>query len=115
MILTSVIIAATVIIGVGLVAAFWNDILSYLKKAIQKVAEIIHTAVLGVKVFLKKTSDGIIQVTKYYSQNQETKKWKESINRRKIDEDKVPTEMKQRLTLDQEFDITEELEMQMCS
>ena len=113
MIMTGVILGATIVIGVGLLAKFWNNIISYLKKAIIKVQEMIHTAVVGVKVFLRKTSDGIVQITKNYSRNEETKKWKEQIIRRVLDENDIPHEMRTRLIMEEEFDITDELELQL--
>lgn len=113
MIATALIMGATLIIGVGLAVKFWNKIISYLQKLIEKVAAVIHETVLGVRVFLRKTSDGIMQITKNYSQNQETKRWKETVVKRALNEEEIPKEMRKRLILDEEFDISDELETEL--
>ena len=115
MISTALILGAGLLIGIGLAVTFWNDIISYLKKAIQKVSEVIHATILGVRVFLRKTADGIMQLTKNYSQNQETKRWKETIVCRTLKENEVTRDMRDRLVMDEEFDISEELEMKLKS
>lgn len=115
MISTALIMGAGLIIGIGIVAIFWNNIISYLKKAIPKIGEVIHNSVVGVQVFLRKTTDGIMQITKAYSQNLETRKWKETIVKRKLDEEKVPKDKRERLRMDEEFNITPELENELKS
>lgn len=110
MIATSLIIGAALLVGITLTVRFWNSIITYLKDAINKVSAAIHSTVLGVKVFLRKTSDGVMQITKNYSQNAETKKWKETIVKRELKENEIPKETRERLTMDAEFDISEEFE-----
>lgn len=110
MIATALILGAGMIIG-GLLATFWNEILDYVKKVITKVGQMIQNTVLGIRVALRKTSDGIIQLTKNYSQDQETKRWKETIVRRTLDENAVPKDKRERLTMEEEFDITDEFEL----
>ncbi len=113
MIATSLILGAALLIGAGLVIKFWNNIISYLKKVIEKITMAIKAAVLWTRVCLRKTSDGIIQITRSYSENTETKKWKETVVRRVIDENEIPKEIRSRLTMDEEFDITDELELKL--
>lgn len=115
MISTALILCAGLLIGGGIVAIFWNNIISYLKRAIPKISEVIHDSVAGVKVFLLKATGGIMQITKAYSQNMETKKWKETIVRRTIDEEQVPKEKRERLCMNEEFDITQELQNKLKS
>ena len=54
MILTSLICGAAIIAGIGIIAAFWNDLISFLKKALQKVQQLVEGIVYGCKVFVKK-------------------------------------------------------------
>ncbi len=110
MIATALIVGATLLVGITLAIRFWNSIITYLKDAIIKVSEAIHNTVLGVKVFLRKTSDGVMQITKNYSQNAETKKWKETIVKRALSEKEIPKEKRERFTMDAEFDISVEFE-----
>lgn len=110
MIATALIAGAAFLVGTSLIIKFWNIITANVKEVIAKVREIIHAAVLGVRVFLRKTSDGFMHVTKNYSQNAETKKWKETVVKRTINENDIPKEKRERMTMDAEFDITEEYE-----
>ena len=110
MIDTSLIMGTVLLAGKTLLEKFWNAITCKIREVIAKVSEIIHSAVLGVKVFLRKTSDGVMHITKNYSQNAETKKWKETVVKRTLNEDEIPPKMRKRLTMDDEFDITDEYE-----
>lgn len=110
MVSTALIMGAGLIIGIGIAAVFWNNMISYLKRAISKIEEVIRASVAGVQAFLRKSTDGIMQTTKAYSQNIETKKWRETIVHKTIKEQEVPTEMKKRMRLNEEFNITPELE-----
>lgn len=110
MIATALIIGAVLLVGTSLLVKFWNSITSYVKKVIDKVSDLIHTAVLGIRVFLRKTSDGFMQITKNYFKNNETKIWEERIVRRPLNANEIPREKRNRLTMDEEFDITDEYE-----
>lgn len=115
MIPVALIVGASLIVGMTLVARFWRSIQSYLIKAIQKVSEAIHRAVLGVRIFLKKAGDKVIQITKNYSQDKETRKWHETIVKRELKENEVPKDKRERLMMEDEFDISDELENQLRS
>lgn len=115
MIATTLILGAGLLIGIGLVVKFWNNIISYMKKAIPKVQEAIRIAVDGCRVGLRKTTDAIQQVTRFFSQNRETKVWTETIARRTLEENEIPEEHRERLILEGEFDVSDELEMKLRS
>ena len=116
MIATAVIIGAGVIIGTGLLIKFWNTILQTVKKIIEKVSNVGKGVLKGVKVFLRRTSDGFVQITKSYSQDIETKKWYETVVKKNLLDDEVPTEIKEKCdALDGEFDITDEFELQLSA
>ncbi|MEG1924663.1 MAG: hypothetical protein RR415_02840 [Ruthenibacterium sp.] len=113
MILTAIILGATVLVGAGLVVTYWNDIISFMKSLVTKLNTMFHGMLMGCKVFLRKMSDRIVQRNKAYSQDAETKKWKETIVTRQLDMDQIPKEQRERLRLDEEFDISDELELKM--
>lgn len=110
MIPVALIVGASLIVGMTLVARFWRSIQSYLIKAIQKVSEAIHRAVLGVRVCLRKTGNIFMQITKNYSQDRETQKWHETIVKRELKENEIPKDKRDRLMMEDEFDISDELE-----
>lgn len=108
MILTALLATAGVIAGVSLIARFWNNITEWIKKATQKVIEVVQTAVLGFKVFIKKLAEGFKEISKHYSKN--GVKWQETIVTREIPIDEVPDEILEKAGYN-ETDITDEYEM----
>lgn len=113
MILTAVLIAATVIAGVGIVATFWNDFVSFLKSSIEKVKSLVSGIVYGCRVFIRKLSDGVKEISRHYSKVEQH--WEETTVTRTIPENEVPPDILKRAMNDSEMDITDELEMQLES
>ena len=114
MILSTIILAATVVAGASLISKYWNSIIGWLKRAINKVKEIIGAVVYGTKVFIKKMKEAIKEISKHYSQD-EIGRWKETIVTREIPESEVPPEIRAKaMQMNNEVDITEELELQLA-
>jgi hypothetical protein len=112
MILTSLLLGAALIAGGSLIATFWNDIVSWLKRGIQKVKEIVKVAVYGTKVFIRKTREAIEEISKHYSKDR-SGRWNETIITREVSEHEVPAEIRQMAQRGRETDITHKLEMQL--
>ena len=111
MLLVGLILGAAVIVGA--LAGFWNDIVDWLKRAINKVKEVIQHVVYGTKVFVKKFKEAIKEISKHYSQD-EVGRWKETIVTREIPESEVPPEIRAKAAQrNEEVDITKELELQL--
>ena len=113
MILTTLLWGAAIIAGVGIVAAFWNDLVSFLKKAVEKVRQVVAGIVYGSKVFLKKLSEGVKEISRHYSKVDQH--WEETTVTKIVSESDVPAEILARANGYQELDITDELEMQLTS
>ncbi len=113
MILTTLLWGAAIVAGVGIVAAFWNDLVSFLKKAIQKVQQIIAGIVYGCKVFVKKVREGVKEISRHYSKVDQH--WEETTITKVISESEVPPEILERANTSVELDITDELELQLES
>lgn len=113
MLLVGLILGATIIAGSGILVGFWNDMVDWLKRAINKVKEVIQHVVFGTKVFVKKIKEAIKEISKHYSKD-EVGRWKETIVTREIPESEVPPEIIAKAAqMNQEVDITEELELQL--
>ena len=63
MLLTGLILGAAV---VGIIAAFWSDIVEFLKVAIRKVQSIVEGIVYGSKVFIQKIQEGYKEIYNYF-------------------------------------------------
>lgn len=113
MILTGLLLGAVALAGIGIVAAFWNDLVSFLKKAVNKVKQIVNGIVYGCKVFVRKLSEGVKEISRHYSKVDQH--WEETTVTRTINESEVPPEILERANRGQDLDITDELEMQLES
>ena len=111
MILTGLIIGAAVIAGVGLLARFWSEMTSWLKRAIEKVKEIIGAVSYGVTVFVRKMGEGLKEISKHYTKK--NNQWEEHIVSRIIPESEVPKEIRERASYSYDTDVTEDLENQL--
>lgn len=114
MIPIAILLGAGIIGGIGIVSLFWNDLITFLKKAINKVKQLVDGIVYGSKVFIKKFYEGFKEISRHYSKVGET--WQETTITKTISADKVPPEILERARYQNyEVDITDELEMQLTS
>ncbi len=111
MIGTALIVGAAIIAGVGLLARFWNDITSWLKKAINKVAQVTGAISYGVTVFVRKISEGLKEISNHYTKKQN--QWEETIVTKTIPENEVPKEIREKASTSYDTDITAEYELQL--
>jgi len=93
------------------VALFWQELLDWLKRGIEKVKQAIGAAIEGAKTFIVQMSDGIKNVAKYYSKNKLTDEYEETVTKKAVNENEVPEElrMKIRMHMNVEVDTTEDL------
>ena len=108
--ITGALLAAAV---VGVLSAFWEDIRDFLKKAFEKVRQVVQGVIAGAKIFLKKIREAVQEISKNYSKVD--KHWEETIVTRTVHENEVPEEFRNRISYDSELDITREMEMQLQS
>ena len=113
MILTALITGAAIIAGVGIVAAFWNDMIDWLKRAIAKVESVVAGILYGSRVFVIKISEGVQEISRHYSKVEDH--WQETTVTKTVSASEVPQEILDRANLYQELDITEDLELQLQS
>lgn len=111
MILTTLLWGAAIIAGAGIVAAFWNDLLGFLRRATEKVQQLVAGVVYGFKVFVKKIQEGFKEISRHYSKVDQH--WEESVVTRIITESEVPPYIRERAQANVELDITDEMEMQL--
>ena len=101
------------LIGAALVgiAVFWKELISWMQRAINKVKQIISGALEGAKTFIVKMTDGIKNIAKYYSKNQLTNEYEETVTKKVVNENDVPEELRNRISMhiNVEVDTTVEL------
>ena len=112
MILLNVILGAVITAGaVGIVAAFWNDIVNFLQAAVRKVQAMIDGVLYGCKVFLRKMGEAIKEIARHYSKVDGH--WVETTTTRTVPASEVPPDILKKAGESQEYDITDELEMEL--
>lgn len=114
MIEIALILGAAIIAGGTIIARYWNQILSFMKKVIQKLKGKIKGILMGSAVFIKRAGDRIQNRTKHYAKD-ELGTWHEKIVTLEQKEEEVPSQYRKYATIDDEFDLTSELENQIKS
>ena len=113
LIASKLILGAVLVGAVGIVAAFWKDLVDFLKKAIRKVEQLVDGILYDSKVFLRKLREGAKEISRHYSKVDGH--WQETTVTKTVSESQVPPEILERARESEELDITEELEMQLES
>jgi hypothetical protein len=108
----ALILGATLLVGGSLLSKYWNKVIDFLKNVIGKLKTKIKGVIMGSAVFIKRLGDKFQNRTKHYSKD-EVGKWKETIVTYDQNENEVPEKYRNYATLDDEFDISPELEMQL--
>ena len=100
------------IAGVGLIAAFWNEIVDWLKRIHEKVKTMVQGAIAGFRIFFSKMQDAGKEISKNYAKV--GTKWQETIVERTVEINEIPEEYLNRMTMTgTEYEFTEELERQL--
>lgn len=105
-------ILGAVIVGGTLIAKYWNKVVGFMKTVITKLKTKVQGILMGSAVFLKKIGDRFQNRTKHYSKN-EAGKWKETIVTYEQNKEEIPEQYRNYITMDEEFDLSPELELQL--
>lgn len=92
MIAIAIIMTLTTALITGLIL-FWQNIIGWIKKAVNKIKEVLGFAPDGTKTFIAKAIDGFKNKSKYYYKNEKTKEWEEVVYTKAVDESEVPPEI----------------------
>ena|GEM_PF-1735627 len=112
-------IAITLILALtgGFIAAlalYWKMILEWIKKAVDKIKEVLGIAVQGTRTFIERVIDGFQNKAKYYNENKMTGEWEETVYTKKVDVSEIPPEILAKVSvkgLNIEVSTTEELRL----
>lgn len=107
------VIFAAVIIGL---ATFWQNIVNWIKKAANKIKEVLGRAPEGTRTFISRTTEGFKNHSKYYYKDVVTREWEEVVYTKSVDESEVPPEILAKVhreAFNKEVSTTEELSLQL--
>lgn len=110
----ALILGATIILGSTLLARYWNKAIEFLKNTIHKLQEKFASArtLMGSSIFIRKFGDKYQNRTKHYSKDK-FGHWKETIVTYEQQEEEIPEEYKNKASETEEYDLTEQLELQL--
>lgn len=99
-------------LGIG-IALYWKQIKGWLGRVWQALSPLIKEAVQGMVTFVQKLWNTAKNIAKYYSYDQNTKQWHETIVTTEVDESTVPDKIRAKLGYDygNEVETTDELEL----
>lgn len=112
MIAVALIIAA--LIAGAIVIAYWKNIAVWIKKAVEKIIQVLGFAIQGVRTFITKLNDGFQNKSKYYNENKITGEWEETVYTKTVSESEVPSEILAKIRINDvnvEIQTTEELRL----
>lgn len=92
MIAIAIILALTVAFIVGLVT-FWKNIVEWIKKAVNKIKEVLGLTPDGTRTFITRAVDGFKNKSKYYYKSKVTSEWEEVVYTKAVDESEVPPDI----------------------
>jgi hypothetical protein len=88
----AIILGLSAVIIAGLLP-FWNDIVNWLRKAANKIKEVLGVTVEGTRTFIVKTKEGFKNKSKYYNKNKLTNEWEETTYTKQVSESEIPPEI----------------------
>jgi hypothetical protein len=111
MIAIAIILALSAVV-IAALAVFWKNILEWIKKAVNKIREVLGLTPEGTRTFLTKTSEGLKNKSKYYYKSKVTTEWEEVVYTKAVDESEVPADILAKargFALNEDIPTTEEL------
>lgn len=92
MIAIGIILALSAVFIAGLLV-FWQKIVEWIKKAVNKIKEVLGLSPDGTRTFISKTADGFRNKSKYYYKNKVTTEWEEVVYTQPVEESEIPADI----------------------
>jgi phage-related protein len=97
-------------IGAVALAVYWKEIVEWLKRVYEKLPDSIKQNLQGATAFVHKLGGVIKNIMNYYSYNEKTQKWTETIVSKEVNENDIPKHIREKMAKTAKVDITDELE-----
>ena len=88
--LGTMLLLGAVILGGGVIATFWNEIVGWLKRILEKVKTVVKGTVEGFRIFFSKMQGVGKEISKNYAKV--GAKWQETIVERTVEVTDIPPE-----------------------
>lgn len=99
------------LVGGAIIATFWKEIVGWIKKVYEKLPPSIKQNLQGAMAFLERIDNVLKNIMNYYSFNEQTQKWTETIVTKEVDDlNSIPEHIRKKLENSRKVDITDELQ-----
>ncbi len=94
------------------IALYWKNISNWLKRIWEKLPRRVKDTLQGALSFVKKAVDTVYNIMKYYSYDEDTKQWNETVVTTEVSENDVPEHIRNRVNanVQREIETTDELQ-----
>jgi len=108
------IILALSAVAIAALVTYWKNILEWIKKAVNKIKEVLNLQPDGTKTFISRAAEGFQNKSKYYYKSKMTSEWEEVVYTKPVNENEVPADILakvRRQAINIEIDTTQELKL----
>lgn len=97
------------------IAVYWKEIGAWLKRIWEKLPPVVKNQLKGALSFVKRIGNTALNIMRYYSYNEETKQWNETVVTTEVDENTVPAKFRNMAgySQNQEVETTDDLEKEL--
>lgn len=83
--------------AIALLARYWKNIVKWIKRAVNKIQEVLRVLVEGTRTFISKLNGQFVNKSKYYYKNKITKELEELVYTRGVSINEIPPEIMAKL------------------
>ena len=99
--------------GAVVLVAFWKEIVAWVDKVMAKLPPSVRENLQGAVAFVERVAGAIKNLMNYYSYDEQTQKWTETVVSREVDESQIPKHIREKMKAQSKVDITDDLQEQL--
>lgn len=96
--------------GAIVLAVFWKEIVSWVKRVMDRLPDSVKKNLEGVTAFVEKLKGVVKNIMNYYSYDQKTEKWTETVVSREVDPSQIPKNIREQMERRSKVDISDEFQ-----
>ncbi len=108
-----IILAGAVALGAVVLAKFWKEINEWISRIWKKLPPHVKEHLQGAKAFLERVEATVKNVFYYYSYNNETEKWTETVVSRQVDPESIPQDIREKMRERNNLEITDDVKQML--
>lgn len=97
-------------VGAVALALYWKELVAWLKRVHDKLPESVKRNLQGATAFVHKLGGVVKNIMNYYSYNEKTEKWTETVVSKEVNESDIPKEIREKMAKTAKVDITDKVQ-----